>query len=288
MELQHSQNFIHNPNLIKNLLANSNISFGDTVIDIGAGEGSITKELAKKVGEKGKVIAIELENEAFQLLEQLPQKYKNVEVLNQDIHTYQFPKESFKVFSNIPFNITSDILNKLLNPYIPMIETYLVIQKEAAEMYGGDQIEMSDNTLKSLLAYPFYTFKIVHRFSKTDFFPMPRVNSNFLRIQRRAHDLIDISDLKEYQDFVSYIVQDRVGEGGWKKIFTQNQMNILAQKFGLEMNRGIKIQQQEKLVEVFLEYLKIVDVSKKNLVKGRYQQLLEEQNKLEKLRRTQG
>jgi 23S rRNA (adenine-N6)-dimethyltransferase len=286
MDLQYSQNFIHNQNLVKKLIDNSTIAFKDTVIDIGAGEGSITQELVKKVGNSGKVIAIELDSEAYEHLVNLSKNHPNVLPLNQDINDYQFPDEPFKVFSNIPFSITSDILNRLLNPTIKMLDTYLVIQKEAAHMYAGDQLEMSDNTLKSLLAYPFYTFKIVHRFSKTDFVPVPRVNSVFLHIAKRKDFLISIPELEEYRDFISYIVQDRVGEGGWKKLFTMNQINIITQKYGLELGRGIKIQPQESMVKIFLEYLKLVDQNKRKLVQGRYQELLEQQTKLEKLRRT--
>lgn len=179
----YSQNFLINRELIKRLIRATSITRDDMVLDIGSGKGAITQELLKVTP---KVIAIEKD----------PQLSSHP----QDFLTYELPRHPYKVFANIPFSITSDIIRKLLHSQNPPQDCYLVVQAEAANKFIID----STNTLVSLLYYPWWEFKIVHRFKSVDFQPRPHVESVLLHIHPRIKPLLPFSKKTAYYDFVSY------------------------------------------------------------------------------------
>src|SRR3989344_657166 len=130
----YSQNFIDNPKLISKLLKESGISSSDTVIEIGAGNGNITKPLSKICK---KVLAVEIDYYLYRNLVLNIAGITNVLCINTDIFDFEFPSYSYKVFSNIPFNYTSRIINKLFLSDRPPEAAYLIMQKEAAEKFAG-------------------------------------------------------------------------------------------------------------------------------------------------------
>lgn len=252
----YSQNFILKRFLISRLIERTNISQGDLVLDIGAGEGSFTSTLAKKVGANGKVIAIENDRSLIKTLEQNCKGYRNIEVTNEDFLRYQLPKTEFKTFSNIPFNITSEILNKLLSPESKMVSGYIIMQKDAATMYGGTQLD-SFTTLKSALIYPFYTISQFHRFRRSDFTPSPRIAIDMIMFSKRGRQLIESRDESKYSTLMKVISKDRVDEGVWKLIFSKEERKSLIKNSSLLANKGIKAQKEENLIKFFLNTLNI-------------------------------
>lgn len=283
--IDYSQNFLLNPKLVEKLIEKTEITSGDLVLDIGAGEGIITKALLKKVGERGNVVAIELDNSLIPKLTENLDTFNNVEIVNQDIKEYIFPDQPFKVFSNIPFNITSEIMNILLSPLSNMQEGSLIIQREAALMYSGEQLRR-ENTLKSSLAYPFFTFDISYNFRSSDFVPEPSVDIVLLKINRREIPLVKTKDTKTYFDFMTYISQDRAGEGSWKKLYTSKQINYMFERFGLVKGKGLKQQTMSAILKAFNAYLLDTPVQRKNYALNAYTHHFEKQAKMEKVHRT--
>lgn len=107
----YSQNLIRSPLLVKRLLNRSRISCDDIIIEIGAGKGIITKELAKRCK---KVVAYEIDPSLYTELSCDLARHSNIELINSDFLKSTLPKCDYKIFSNIPFNFTSRILDKLL------------------------------------------------------------------------------------------------------------------------------------------------------------------------------
>ena len=127
-----SQNFLHNPKLIAKLIRNSSIGKSDTVVEIGAGSGIITNELLEIAKN---VIAIEIDRKLCLYLKHKFKSDKKLRLINCDFLDYVLPITPFKVFSNIPFNITSAVLRRLISSN-NFFEGYLIIQKEAAKILG--------------------------------------------------------------------------------------------------------------------------------------------------------
>ncbi|PJF21044.1 MAG: 16S rRNA (adenine(1518)-N(6)/adenine(1519)-N(6))-dimethyltransferase RsmA, partial [Phototrophicales bacterium] len=109
MDIRYTQNFLHNPQLVKHIVDLAQLA--DIVLEIGPGEGIITRELVKRVKH---VVAVELDAKLAQQLRDIP----GVQVVQGDILQYDLTNLSagYSVFSNVPFNITSDLLEYILNP----------------------------------------------------------------------------------------------------------------------------------------------------------------------------
>ena len=199
-----AQNFLRSSKLVRSLLETSTIEADDVVYEIGPGRGIITAELARIAS---KVIAIEKDPSlARQLCEKL-QDAVNVQIIANDFLRYPIHDQEYKIFANIPYNMTADIMRKIL--YTPPTpgEAYLITQKEAAEKFSGKPRE----TQFSVLAKPLFNIQIIRELRRTDFEPIPHVDSVLLHIKKRCSPLVRREDTFLYRRFVHY------GFGRWKK-----------------------------------------------------------------------
>ena len=220
-QIRLAQNFLRSPKLVRRLVGMSTIAPTDTVFEIGPGNGIITAALANVARQ---VIAIEKDPALVRRLRERFRLLENVEIVEQDFLAYSFPTRpregalpsqtigqerrvsEHKIFASIPYNITAQILRKLLSERLHLSEGYLILQKEAAQKFSGSPRE----TLFSILAKPFFEFQILSQLRRTDFWPVPRVDSVLLSIKRRSRPLIETQDAACYRDFVHY------GFGRWK------------------------------------------------------------------------
>lgn len=190
-------NFLCNRELVARLVRNSSVSQGDLVLEIGPGKGIVTEILLDVCK---KVIAVEI-NENF--LESLKSKFAkrgNLNLVWSDFLSYPLPKkEKYKVFSNIPFYITGEIIKKLLFSENPPVDSYLVVQKDAADKFIPG---IGRNSMLATLFYPWFEIQIVYKFLRTDFRPSPKVDSCLIRIEKRSQPLLGESRLTRYRDFV--------------------------------------------------------------------------------------
>lgn len=280
--LQHTQNFIRNESLVRRLIRKSNIKDTDIVIDIGAGEGIITKELAKVAKE---VYAIESDPSLYSNLSQLTTKFPNVKVISEDFFRYQLPQGKYKVFANPPFSRTSDIIHRLLDSKNPPQSTYLFLQKEAAQRF----IPKKDyrNTQISLLYYPWVGAEIVSKVNSTSFVPVPNIDIVFTHFSLRKTPLIDPELKLLYQDFISFTFnqwQPTVLDS-LKRIFTYTQKRRIQKdlKLSNQTPTELSFSQWVKLFDVFVKY---TDSSTKSLVKGYFKGLAKRQENIQKMNKT--
>ena len=221
-----AQHFLKNSKVEHLLQHASSITPFDTIFEIGAGGGAITVELARVAH---KVIAIEKDPELVQGLRERFQRVDNVQIIERDFLRYRIADKEYKIVANIPYNITADIVRKVL--YMPPVpsDAYLIVQKEAAEKIAGFPKE----TQFSILAKPLFTFRIVLELQRRDFRPASNVDSVLLHIHKRSPPLISGEDISLYRRFISF------GFGRWKKnlklafkpIFTYKQWKHLSKDF---------------------------------------------------------
>jgi 23S rRNA (adenine-N6)-dimethyltransferase len=198
-----AQNFLRSSQLVRSLLSTSSIDAHDIVYEIGPGRGIITAELAQIAR---KVIAIEKDPILASHLRGSLQSIGNVQILVSDFLRYSIHDQEYKIFANIPYNLTACIMRKILyTPPVPS-EANLVMQKEAAEKFSGKPSE----TQFSVLAKPLFDIQIVRELRRTDFEPVPNVDSVLLRIKKRPLPLVRKEETFLYHRFVCY------GFGTWK------------------------------------------------------------------------
>jgi 23S rRNA (adenine-N6)-dimethyltransferase len=235
-----AQNFLRSPALVRQLIGMSTIGPSDRVYEIGPGNGIITAELA---GIARRVVAIEKDPELVSRLRERFRALENVEIVEGDFLAYSSharfasvgrETSEYKLFANIPYNITARILRKVIDQRSNLCDVYLILQKEAAEKFSGSPRE----TLFSILAKPFFEFEILFQLRRTDFWPVPNVDSVFLSIRRRTRPLLGIRDVGPFRDFVRY------GFGRWKpnlklafrNVFTYKQWKRLSRDLDFPLN----------------------------------------------------
>ena len=95
----------------KEILNHTNINKQDNVIEIGSGKGHFTKELVKM---SRWVDSIEIDEDLCQVTQKVVKPFQNIKVIHTDILKFNFHNnKDYKIFGNIPFNISTDIVKKI-------------------------------------------------------------------------------------------------------------------------------------------------------------------------------
>lgn len=252
--LRFSQNFFKDADLVAAIVRQADFSPQDTVYEIGPGRGIITQELAKAVK---KVVAIEIDKDLFLSLRQKFINHPNVQLINADFLTYLIPDDEFKVFSNIPFNLTTEIVRKLLaNP--GLIEAFLIVQKEAGQKFAGTPKE----TQFSVLHKPWFEFQAIRQFNQSDFEPRPSVDTVLLKISRRPEALVVETAKGAFIKFV------KLGFNRWRANLGKNFKNIFTYKQWRRLAHDLKFQLKAQPTDLtFNQWLGIFNFYLKSVLK---------------------
>ncbi len=194
-----SQNFLRSPRIALMLIGHSNIRKRDFTLDIGAGSGVFTYALSKK---SAQVLAIEFDRETFKKLQNNTKNLENIEVLCADFLRFNLSKlpKNYKVCANIPFHLSSPIIQKLTNDQNSPKSIYLILQKQFAR-----KLIVSDKNFTSALGvriFPFFESKIKKPLQKSDFTPPPAVETVFFEMKRREAPLISKEEQPIFNDFI--------------------------------------------------------------------------------------
>jgi len=277
LDIKYSQNLYTNKEKLKEIIKLSEINFSDIVLDIGAGTGIITEELSRYAKQ---VIAYELDQKYFKKLEEKFKNNSNVVLKNENFLNVQLPKKTFKIFSNIPFFVTADIINKITDVNSKLEEAFLFVQKESAERFAGEPKNTQIATILSFM----YEIKIREKFQKKDFKPMPNVDIVLLNIRRKDFNK---KDFQLYRDFITYIFNQMNYSvlDTFKKLFTYKQLKYINQY--LNKNRYSKPTDipLDYYLNIFQEF-KLNGKNYINKVNGYYSKHLKQHSNREKVHRT--
>jgi 23S rRNA (adenine-N6)-dimethyltransferase len=258
-----SQNFIKSSALVKQLLSASSISPSDLIVEIGPGLGIITQELSTFVRE---VVAVEKDRDLFADLKNNFSQFPNLKIINQDFLDWSLPQKPFKIFANIPFNITAEIVDKILKSQSKPTEIYFIMQLEAAEKY---LINQDINTQNSIILAPFYDFEILGDIDRTSFTPKPQVDIVFTKFTLKDEFLFDLPDYQQFRDFVIF------GFNQWKSNIFEIYKKIFSYDQFKKINHQLKINNLKPSQLSFDQWLKLFDIytkfvspDKKRLISG--------------------
>lgn len=198
------------------------ISETDTVIEIGAGRGSLTKPLAET---GARVISYEVDTSLKELLQLKLKSFNNVELRFKDFLTVE-PSElprNCACVGNIPYYISKEIIEKIAQ--LSFKRAILMVQKEFADKmtaYPGGK----NYRYISVLAQTFYDVQRVMTVSKKDFSPPPSVDSVVVKMELRN----DIPNFVEYRNFIRFLLSSP----------GKNLSSVLKQVFKGDSNRTLK------------------------------------------------
>ena len=191
------QNFLIDLEVPYNIAAASQADETCGVLEIGPGIGPLTAELAQRAG---KVVSIELDKSLLPVLAETMAPYPNVEIVPGDamkLDLGALAAEKFQglrpiVCANLPYNITTPVLTKLIET--PCFETITVlIQKEVAQRLSAAQGSSDGGSFSLFLQYYMET-EYLFDVPREKFLPAPKVTSAVLRCIRRKKPAVDVDD----------------------------------------------------------------------------------------------
>lgn len=181
------QNFLTDEMLLENLVSLSGVGADDRVLEIGAGAGAMTRVLGERCRE---VISIEVDGTLLPILRVSLEKYRNVWLIHGDAMRLNLPEltagwDSFHVVANIPYYLTSDLMNLLMASGMPIRSVNVMVQKEAAERLTA-RPGSKEYSVLSVKAQYFGRPEIVLDVPRALFTPPPKVDSAFVTMPMRA------------------------------------------------------------------------------------------------------
>jgi 23S rRNA (adenine-N6)-dimethyltransferase len=199
------QNFLEDERLVAELVEQAQVRPQDLVLEIGPGKGIITRQLARRAGE---VLALEKDPVWAARLAARFRDDPRVVVRHGDILTTPLPTAPFRVFSNIPFGLTTAILRRLLdNPDTSLQRADLIVQWEVAKKHAATR----HRSLVTASWLPWFEFTLGRRLPASLFRPVPRVDAGLLTIRRRPVALLPSADRDR---FVRLLTLGYTGKGG--------------------------------------------------------------------------
>lgn len=176
------QNFLVNPAVRERILASADLSPDDIVVEIGPGKGALTRHLPESAAA---VYAVEKDPRlAARLLEEL--SFDNLHVLEKDFLDLDLTEwgKNLKILGNIPYNLSTPIVEKLIASRENIAEAYLTVQKEFAERLTAAPGTKDYGALSCYLQYYAEITKLFDIHPK-NFRPAPAVFSSFIKIRFR-------------------------------------------------------------------------------------------------------
>lgn len=229
------QHFIHNKNVIHEMVNRINLGKEDTVLELGAGKGALTTVLSKKAG---KVLAVEYDEKLVATLKRKTAQYSNTVIIHQDILSIRLPKEKFVVVSNIPYAITTPIMKMLLNnPSSGFQRGIIVMEHGTAKRFTSTFIRND----YALVWKMWFDIDYVRKVSRNHFSPRPRVDSAMVKITRKKEPVIPYKDYYAFFGLAHYALKkpqlpiDMALYG----IFTKPQMKMLRRMLRVNSEKPI-------------------------------------------------
>ena len=193
LKKKYGQNFLIDKNIlskISDLIQKKNLN----IIEIGPGDGRLTDYILKY--EPSLLEIIEIDHDLIPILDKKFQKYKNVKIVNRDILNYEFVDDIDLIISNLPYNISSQILIKICLIDNPPKKLVLMFQKEFAERLTVKKL----NSLNSLVSC-FYDIDKNFIVSKNCFKPIPKIDSTVLSFRRKKNILLKKIEINKFIEF---------------------------------------------------------------------------------------
>lgn len=220
-----SQNFLTKRQLIRKIINLSSITKEDTVLEIGAGKGHLTEALCEKASF---VHSIEIDEKLYKYTQDKLSHLTNLKLIQGDFLKYSIPvKGRYKVFANIPFFITTQIIDKLTNASNPPVDIWLVMEKGAAGRFAG----LPKENTKSLLLKVKWEAEIVYHFRREDFHPMPSVDSVLLHLRKKEIPDLSKEETRSFRKFIEHSM--RYGFSGKHGLLTPRQIATALKRAGL-------------------------------------------------------
>ena len=236
LKKRYGQNFLIDKNILHKI-SNLILFENSNILEIGPGDGKLTEKILLK--KPSKLTLIEVDKDLFKILCKKYSKLKNLKLINADILELKLIEKYEIIISNLPYNISSQVLVKLSTlSNIPKI-LILMFQREFAERLLDKKL----NSINSLVRC-FYDIKLNFHVSKNCFRPIPKVNSTVLTFQKKKSILINDDEKEDFIIFKRKLFSH-------KRKTLKNLLKKYEVKEAFDLNLRVENLQIEELITLF-------------------------------------
>lgn len=221
------QNFLIDKNILSkiiNLIPRNNLY----ILEIGPGSGNLTELIINK--NPAQLNLIEIDSDLTQDLNLKFNKYKFIKIMNEDVLCADIDKNYDIIISNLPYNISSQILSKIVQLHSPPEHLILMFQKEFADRLLSSRLN-AINTLVNC----FYKVKHEFNISKNCFRPIPKVDSTLLSFYKHQNLLIKKDEIEKFINFKRKVFSHK--RKTLQKVFRDYQIDV-----NVDIDKNLRIE----------------------------------------------
>ena len=242
LKKKYGQNFLIDGNVLKkicNLIPDKKLK----ILEIGPGDGRLTEHILKF--EPKEMSLVEIDSDLIPLLNNKFKKNHNLKIINKDILKYQLIEKFDLIISNLPYNISSQVLVKLCLLECLPTNLILMFQKEFAFRLIDKQL----NSLNSLVRC-FYDINNSFNVSKNCFRPIPKIDSSVLLFKRKKSILLKKTEINNFIEFKKNLFSQK--RKTLKKIlknhiFNKDKFDLYMRVEDISLNQLLKIFRETNL-----------------------------------------
>ena len=225
------QNFIYDEDLLAALVKEAGVGPEDDVLEIGAGSGSLTKQLCSRVKT---VTSIELDERLLPMIRVSCERYGNLTLIQGDAMEADLPgimgtDREISVVANIPYYITTPLLTLLLTSPLRIRRLCVMVQKEVAEKMCAGPGEEGWGMLALRIRQMCDVVSVVDVPARC-FTPVPKVDSAFVVLEMRKQPRVHPKDMEDFY---------RVAAAGFSQR-RKTMANAMMASFRMEKNEAVR------------------------------------------------
>ena len=246
------QNFLINENIIRNIISLIDYNDNDLIIEIGPGRGALSKYLSRF---NCSYIAIEIDKDMKSFLDPLNINVVYEDILKTDLAQLlkKYNYERLFIIGNLPYYITSPILEMLINSNIDIYKMIFMVQKEVALRYSSKPGSKEYGYMSLFLQYG-YDISKEFDVTKGNFNPVPKVDSSIVVLRKKEVD--NPVNFKKYTTFLkdAFKMKRKTLKNNLKN-YNWNAINKVLNENGL--NESIRAENISR--EIFLKIYKAIE-----------------------------
>lgn len=184
------QNFLIDGNIIRKIVEGAEVGKDDIILEVGPGFGTLTEELAIRAG---KVFCVEKDRRLIPILKETLKDFDNIAFINEDILKFDWDRfieehcaeKKIKVVANLPYYITTPIIESILKRAEQVESITVMVQKEVAERMVATEKDSNYGSLSLFIRYHSEA-EIIAKVPKQVFMPKPDVDSAVINLKIRS------------------------------------------------------------------------------------------------------
>ena len=237
LKRRYGQNFLFDKNIINKiskLIPSSDLN----ILEIGPGDGKLTEHI---LNHNPKFLTlVEIDHDLVTILETKYKSIKNILIINEDILKYDFKNYFELIISNLPYNISSQILVQIcILKNLPK-NLILMFQKEFADRL----LEKKLNSLNSLVSC-FYNIEKKFDVSKNSFKPIPKVNSTVLLFDKKDFSLLNKDEIEKFIQFKRVLFSHK------RKTIRSHLKNYKLNDLDIDLSKRVESLDLNTLIKIF-------------------------------------